>query len=103
MVRKHMAEATASMVRQKQPLIFMHVEYGTWLVADECKQGVPRNPFYCPMGMAGQVTDAESIPNPGNVSPLDDPVPDALEQTDTRHLPSGNKRGGNAVGKMNKG
>ena len=24
------------------------------------------------------------VPNPGNVSPLDDPVPDALEQGDTR-------------------
>jgi hypothetical protein len=26
------------------------------------------------------------VPDPGNVSPLDDPVPDALEQADTRRL-----------------
>ncbi len=29
------------------------------------------------MGAAGQVTDAEGASNPGNVSPLDDPLPDA--------------------------
>lgn len=41
-------------------------------------------PFYGPMGAAGQITDAESVKNLGDVSPLDDPVPDALEQADTR-------------------
>jgi len=35
-------------------------------------------------GAAGQVTDDEGAENPGNVPPTDDPVPDALEQADTR-------------------
>ena len=42
------------------------------------------HPFYGPMGAAGQVTDDEGYANPGNVSPLDGPVPDTLEQADTR-------------------
>lgn len=47
----------------------------------ECSTG----PLLCPMGAAGQVNGCREYErNPGNVSPLDDPVPDALEQADTR-------------------
>jgi hypothetical protein len=54
-------------------------------VASPVCQPVPYSgALYGPLGAAGQVTDDESAKNPGNVSPLDDPVPDALEQADTR-------------------
>jgi hypothetical protein len=41
------------------------------------------SPFYARWGRQGKLR-MPRVPNPGNVSPLDDPVPDALEQADTR-------------------